>query len=239
MNEENAQIGEEWWTDDQKDVVQDFSSVWIKKRFEAVAGIWQPMNGGRMLRKLQKKAKKYPTVTYSMRKLGIMNIARSAGEKYQNMPLINMKGILMGKIGCALIATRQIHQMKAIKISVLHILFLFLFILSGYSKGISATTFKIYSGDCRLNPPHVLMGSDTIWIYRGETLVKMITSSLSRFVSEPLVVENVTPGPYQVFFVNLFGQKANKQITIPDTTEFSYRICPDELMDIRLIAWLC
>jgi hypothetical protein len=57
MNEDNAPIGEEWWTEDQKDLVQDFSSVWIRKKFEIVAGIWLPMNGGRILRKLQKGEK--------------------------------------------------------------------------------------------------------------------------------------------------------------------------------------
>jgi hypothetical protein len=118
------------------------------------------------------------------------------------------------------------------KISVLHILFLF--ILSGYCRNSYATTLKIYSGDCRLNPPHVLIGSDTIRIYRGETLVKMITSSIFRSVREPLVVENLSPGPYEIIFVNTFEQKVNKTITIPDTTEFSYRICPDELIKYPL-----
>ena len=57
MNDNNAPIGEEWWTDDQRDLVQDVSSVWIKKKFETVAGIWLSMNGGRILRKLQKGEK--------------------------------------------------------------------------------------------------------------------------------------------------------------------------------------
>ena len=51
---ENNSPGEEWWTDDQKALVEDVSSVWTRKKFEKVPGIWINMDGGRILRKLSK-----------------------------------------------------------------------------------------------------------------------------------------------------------------------------------------
>jgi hypothetical protein len=52
--DENNSPGEEWWTDDQKALVEDVSSVWTRKTFEKVPGIWINMDGGRILRKLTK-----------------------------------------------------------------------------------------------------------------------------------------------------------------------------------------
>jgi len=57
MNDNNAPIGEEWWTDDQRDLVQDISSVWTKKRFTTIPGYWISVDQGRMLRKLQNEEK--------------------------------------------------------------------------------------------------------------------------------------------------------------------------------------
>lgn len=53
MNE-NKSPAEEWWTDDQEALVEDVSSVWTRKTFEKVPGIWFNMDGGRILRKLSK-----------------------------------------------------------------------------------------------------------------------------------------------------------------------------------------
>ena len=56
MDENNNPIGEEWWTNDRINIVQDRSIVWTKKRFETVAGIWIPIDGGgRILRKAEKR----------------------------------------------------------------------------------------------------------------------------------------------------------------------------------------
>jgi hypothetical protein len=106
---------------------------------------------------------------------------------------------------------------------------LLLSLLVGSSQRAFATTLKIYSGDCRLNPPYLLLCNDTIRIYKGESIVKEIIPPIFGTAREPIVVENLFPGLYQIIFVNIFEQKVNKTITIPDTTEFSYKICPDEL----------
>ena len=51
---------------------------------------------------------------------------------------------------------------------------------------------------------------------------------------DQIVIRNLTPGPYQLTFVNTFGQHINKLIDIPDTAEYTYRICPDELAEQRI-----
>jgi hypothetical protein len=55
--DQNTHPAEEWWTDDQKALVEDPSSVWTRKKFEKVAGIWIKMDGGRMLRKMSEDEK--------------------------------------------------------------------------------------------------------------------------------------------------------------------------------------
>jgi hypothetical protein len=54
MSEDTRRVNEEWWTDDQRELVEDLSRYWTKTRFETGPGIWISMNGGRMLRKLRK-----------------------------------------------------------------------------------------------------------------------------------------------------------------------------------------
>jgi hypothetical protein len=54
MNEKKVRATEEWWTEDQKAIVEDVSFVWIRKTFEKSAGFWTPINGGRLLSKLSK-----------------------------------------------------------------------------------------------------------------------------------------------------------------------------------------
>ena len=57
MSENSRPATEEWWTENQKALVEDLSSVWIKKKFEKVPGIWISMDGGKILRKLSKDEK--------------------------------------------------------------------------------------------------------------------------------------------------------------------------------------
>jgi len=54
MSENIRPVREEWWSDDQWELVEDLSRYWVKARFVTTPGIWISMNGGRMLRKLQK-----------------------------------------------------------------------------------------------------------------------------------------------------------------------------------------
>ena|ERR1700733_6731830 len=54
MSENKHRAIEEWWTDDQKALVEDTSSIWVRKRFEKVPGIWTTVEGGRLLSKLSK-----------------------------------------------------------------------------------------------------------------------------------------------------------------------------------------
>jgi hypothetical protein len=57
MNENKRRIIEEWWTDDQKALVEDASALWVRTRFEKVPGYWVPINGGKMLTKVSKDEK--------------------------------------------------------------------------------------------------------------------------------------------------------------------------------------
>lgn len=54
MSENTQPIREEWWTDDQWELVEDVSRHWAPAGFSITPGVWIPINGGRMLRKLQK-----------------------------------------------------------------------------------------------------------------------------------------------------------------------------------------
>lgn len=52
MNEGNPHPPEDWWTNDQKALICDVSSLWIRKAFSKVPGIWVHLNaGGKLLRK--------------------------------------------------------------------------------------------------------------------------------------------------------------------------------------------
>jgi hypothetical protein len=42
---------EEWWKPDQKEIAQNKSRIWVKKRFKAVPGFWMIRNGNRILGK--------------------------------------------------------------------------------------------------------------------------------------------------------------------------------------------
>ena len=53
MDENNRPILEDWWTPDQIELVEDVSRHWIKAQFVTVPGVWIPMVGGRVLRKLE------------------------------------------------------------------------------------------------------------------------------------------------------------------------------------------
>lgn len=46
-------IREDWWTPNQIGLVEDVSRYWIKARFVIVPGVWIPMEGGLVLRKLE------------------------------------------------------------------------------------------------------------------------------------------------------------------------------------------
>lgn len=54
MCESESNVSEEWWTDDQKDLVEDPSRHWKKEAFTISPGYWISINSGRMLRKLGK-----------------------------------------------------------------------------------------------------------------------------------------------------------------------------------------
>ena len=54
MCESESNTSEEWWTGDQKDLVEDASRHWRKAVFETSPGYWISINGGRMLGKLGK-----------------------------------------------------------------------------------------------------------------------------------------------------------------------------------------
>jgi len=47
MND-NKFPAQEWWTDEQKAIVEDRSSVCEKKKFQNVPGYWLPIDGGKM-----------------------------------------------------------------------------------------------------------------------------------------------------------------------------------------------
>ena len=52
MDDKNSLPYEDWWMDDQKELVDDTSIVWQKKRFKPVAGFWLTENGKRILSKI-------------------------------------------------------------------------------------------------------------------------------------------------------------------------------------------
>jgi hypothetical protein len=54
MNEIRDGRAEDWWTHDQKAFIEDVSSIWLRKTFEKVPGIWIAINVGKLLRKLSK-----------------------------------------------------------------------------------------------------------------------------------------------------------------------------------------
>jgi hypothetical protein len=103
--------------------------------------------------------------------------------------------------------------------------------ITGYSQGGNDITLNIYSGDCRLEAPHALYLQDTIWIYRQQTLVQKIIPAPYTGVRNPIIVNHLTPGDYRLIFTNTYSQRVDKAVTIPDTSMFDVRICPDELSE--------
>jgi hypothetical protein len=104
---------------------------------------------------------------------------------------------------------------------------------SGYSQGNNGTNLNIYATDCRMLG-YPLDSKDTLWIYKTDTLIQRIPLRIGQGVRDPIVIRNLTPGPYRLTFVNTFGQHINKKIDIPDSAEYTYRICPDELAEQRV-----
>jgi hypothetical protein len=111
--------------------------------------------------------------------------------------------------------------------------FLLLFAYTGYSQGSNGTNLNIYAADCRMLG-YPLVSKDTLWIYKTDTLVQRIPLRIGQGVRDPIVIRNLTPGPYRLTFVNTFGQHINKTIALPDSAEYTYRICPDELAEQRV-----
>lgn len=78
---------------------------------------------------------------------------------------------------------------------------------------------------------HILISKDTLWIYRQDTLVQRVLVRTGQGVREPIVINNLVPGEYQLTFVNMYGQHIDRTISLPDSAEYSYKICPDELVE--------
>jgi len=113
-------------------------------------------------------------------------------------------------------------------------IFSLIFILlafTGYSQERKDITLNIYSGDCRPEPPHALYWQDTIWIYKHDSLVKKMIPGPYIGTRDPITVNHLIPGVYRLVFTNIYSQRADHLITIPDTSVFAFRICPDELTD--------
>lgn len=52
MTNENTYPGEDWWMDDQKELVEDNSRNWVKMAFKNVAGFWVVKDGHKILGKV-------------------------------------------------------------------------------------------------------------------------------------------------------------------------------------------
>lgn len=110
---------------------------------------------------------------------------------------------------------------------------LLFFVLFADCQQGSRTNLNIYAGDCRMQK-HILISADTLWLYRQDTLVQKTPLSIGEGVRDPIVIHNLLPGQYRLAFVNIYGQHIDKSISIPDSGDYTCRICPDQLGNQRL-----
>src|ERR1700732_1031210 len=54
MAEKKSTVKEDWWTDWQRELVEDDLRIWIKEKFKVTAGYWIIQNGSKILGKLIK-----------------------------------------------------------------------------------------------------------------------------------------------------------------------------------------
>jgi len=111
--------------------------------------------------------------------------------------------------------------------------FLVFFIHYANCQQVLRTNLKVYTGDCRMHE-HTLISPDTLWLHRQDTLVQKTVLRIGQGARDPIIIHDLLPGKYQLSFVNIYGQRMRKTLNVPDSGEFTFRICQDQTDDQRV-----